>query len=158
VRVPNVTFGRCLALHGTDRSAELLAFSGGHTESDVVLWLPEERIAFMSDLLFIGHHPWLGCGDPDRLLDILDQVSALAPQVLVPGHGQVGRPDSLERMKEYVRTLDSLARDMVQDGQPEDEIDRRAVPEPFADWLFAAFTTLNMRFLYQRHSSRPKVV
>jgi len=157
VRAPNVTFGRCLALHGTDRSAELIAFDRGHTKSDVVLWLPEERIAFMSDLLFIGHHPWLGCGDPDRLLDILDQVSALAPQILVPGHGPVGKPDSLEQIKQYVTTLDGLARDMVQDGQPEDEIEHWAVPEPFQDWLFAAFAASNMRFLYQRHASRRQV-
>jgi cyclase len=157
VRAPNVTFDRRLALHGTDRSAELIAFDGGHTPSDIVLWLPQEGIAFMSDLLFIEHHPWLGCGDPDKLLDILDQISDLAPQVLVPGHGPVGGPDSLEQMKQYVRTLDGLARSMVQDGQPEAELDRQAVPEPFEDWLFAAFTTLNMRFLYERQASRQKV-
>jgi cyclase len=153
VRAPNLTFAQRLAFHGTDRSAELIAFAGGHTESDAVLFLPQEGIAFMSDLLFIGHHPWLGGGDPQRLLHILDQVSDLAPQVLVPGHGPVGAPDSLERMRQYVSTLDGLARSMVMDGEPETEIDQMVAPEPFEDWLFAAFLTLNMHFMYQRHSS-----
>jgi len=54
IRAPNLTFAERLAFHGTDRSAELIPFVGGHTESDVVLFLSQEGIAFMSDLLFIG--------------------------------------------------------------------------------------------------------
>jgi len=151
VRAPNLTFVQRLAFHGTNRSAELLDFAGGHTESDAVLFLPQERIAFMSDLLFIGHQPYLGGGDPGRLLHILDEVSALAPKLLVPGHGPVGTADSLTQMGEYVHTLDRLARKMVQDGVAEATIDTMAVPEPYDDWLFAAFFPVNMHFLYQRH-------
>jgi cyclase len=112
IRAPNLTFTQRLAFYGTDRSAELVPYAGGHTESDAVLFLPEEGIAFMSDLLFIGHHPYLGGGDPDRMRQILKEVSDLAPEVVVPGHGPVGRADSLKRMREYVGTLDGLARKM----------------------------------------------
>ncbi|MGD9001902.1 MAG: MBL fold metallo-hydrolase, partial [Anaerolineae bacterium] len=65
IRAPNVTFTERLAFHGKDRSAELIPFAGGHTESDAVLFLPQDGIAFMSDLLFIGHHPYWGGGDPE---------------------------------------------------------------------------------------------
>ena len=54
VRAPNLTFAEHLAFHGTERSVELIAFVGGHSESDVVLFLPQEGIAFMGDLLCIG--------------------------------------------------------------------------------------------------------
>jgi glyoxylase-like metal-dependent hydrolase (beta-lactamase superfamily II) len=154
VRAPNLTFAQRLAFHGTDRSAELIPFAGGHTESDAVLLLPQEGIAFMSDLLFIGHHPYLGGGDPDRLLHILEQVSDLAPQVLVPGHGPVGTAESLKQMGQYVSTLDELARHMVTEGEAEEKIDDMAVPEPFDDWLLATFFPVNMHFLVQRRLSR----
>jgi cyclase len=150
VRAPNLTFAECLALHGTDRSAELIAFVGGHTESDAVLFLPQEGIAFMSDLLFIGHHPYLGGGDPERLLHILEAVSDLAPKLLVLGHGPVGTAESLTLMGQYVHTLDRLARKMVEDGEAEETIDAMAIPEPYDDWLFASFFPGNMHFLYQR--------
>ena len=153
VRAPNLTFTQRMAFHGTARSAELIAYAGGHTESDAVLFLPQEGIAFMSDLLFIGHQPYLGGGDPGRLLYILDQISALAPKLLVPGHGPVGMAESLKEMKHYVSTLDGLARKMVEDGQAEEIIDTMAVPQPYDDWLFAAFFPVNMHFLYQRHSN-----
>jgi glyoxylase-like metal-dependent hydrolase (beta-lactamase superfamily II) len=149
IRVPNLTFTKRLAFHGTNRSAELIPFSGGHTESDAVLFLPEEGIAFMSDLLFIGHHPYLGGGDPENLLRILFEVSDRDPMVLVPGHGPVGGPDSLKVMIEYIRTLDGLAQEMVEGGEVKEKIDDMAIPEPFDDWLFSAFFPLNMHFLYQ---------
>jgi cyclase len=151
IRPPNLTFVQRLAFHSTDRTAELIDFAGGHTESDIVLFLPQEGIAFMSDLLFIGHQPYLGGGDPDRLVHILEAVSDLAPKLLVPGHGPVGTAESLTVMKQYVQTLDGLARKMVDDGEAEESIEAMAIPEPFDDWLFASFFRGNMQFLYQRH-------
>ena len=150
VRAPNLTFTQRLAFHGPDRSAELIDLVGGHTESDAVLFLPQEGIAFMSDLLFIGCHPYLGGGDPDRLRDALAAVSDLAPKLLVPGHGPVGTAESLKHMSQYVSTLDGLARQMVDHGEAEETIDAMAIPEPYDDWLFAAFFPGNMHFLYQR--------
>jgi glyoxylase-like metal-dependent hydrolase (beta-lactamase superfamily II) len=154
VRAPNLTFAQRLAFHGTDRSAEVISFDGGHTQNDAVLFLPQEGIAFMSDLLFIEYHPWVGGGDPDKLSYILQEVSDLNPKVLVPGHGPVGTPDSLKLMRQYIRTLDGLARKMVEDREAEEKIDEMAIPEPFDDWLFSAFFPLNMHFLYQRQLSR----
>jgi cyclase len=151
IRAPNLTFVERLAFHGTDRSAELIPFVGGHTESDAVLFLPQEGIIFMSDLLFIGHHPYLGGGDPESLLHILEAVSDLAPKLLVPGHGPVGPADSLSQMGQYVHTLDELARKMVEGGEAEETIDAMAIPEPYDDWLFSSFFPGNMHFLYQRH-------
>jgi glyoxylase-like metal-dependent hydrolase (beta-lactamase superfamily II) len=158
VRPPNVTFTGRLVFHGTDRSAELITYAEGHTEDDAVLFLPREGIAFMSDLLFIGHQPYLGGGDPDSLLHILRAVSDLAPKLLVPGHGPVGTAESLTAMGQYVRTLDGLARKMVEDGEAEETIEAMAIPEPYEDWLFAAFFPVNMHFLYQRHLQGQRAV
>jgi cyclase len=150
VRAPSLTFAGRLALHGIDRSAELIDLAGGHTESDIVLFLPQEGIAFMSDLLFIGHHPYLGGGDPDSLIQAIETVADLGPRLVVPGHGPVGTAESLTEMARYVRTMDGLARKVVEEGQAEETIDAMAIPEPYGDWLFAAFFPVNMHYLYQR--------
>jgi glyoxylase-like metal-dependent hydrolase (beta-lactamase superfamily II) len=154
VRAPNLTFSQRLAFHGTERSAELMAFDRGHSPSDAVLFLPEAGIAFLSDLLFIDYHPWVGAGDPDGLSDILQEVYELGPQVVVPGHGPVGGLDSLQVMRQYISGLDGLADEMVESGVPEERIDEIAVPEPFAGWLFAAFFPLNLNFVYRRRLER----
>ncbi len=149
VRAPNLTFAERLTFHGSSRSAELIAFGGGHTQSDAVLFLPQERIAFMGDLLFVRCHPFLGGSDPECLLQALHHVSGLAPQVAVPGHGPVGSADSLDVMAQYVRTLNDLARGLVRAGKPEEAIGEIAIPEPYRDWLIATFFQISMHAWYR---------
>ena len=150
VRPPNVTFAERLAFHGTERSAELMAFGGGHTQSDALLYLPAEGILFMGDLLFVGCHPYLGGGDPDEMTRILETVSGFNPKTLVPGHGPVGTPDDLRLLSQYIGVLDKLARKMVKDGETEAKVTAIAVPEPFGKWEYRSFFTDSMRFFYQR--------
>jgi glyoxylase-like metal-dependent hydrolase (beta-lactamase superfamily II) len=152
LRLPNITFGDRLVLHGSRRSAELVPYAGGHTESDTVLHMPAEGIVFMSDLLFIECHPVLG--DPDRLLQILDDVEALGARVFVPGHGRVGGVADLEPMRQYVRTLVDLAHKLAEEGEPEEAIHKLSVPHPFQDWVAQNFFTINMRSLVRRQQSR----
>ncbi len=71
VRLPEITFEAHLALHGSLGTARLQAFEGGHTGSDLILWLPDLGLVFTADLLFVGCHPYLADGDPDRLLSAL---------------------------------------------------------------------------------------
>ncbi len=149
VRAPNLTFSRRLAFYGTKRSAELMDLAG-HTESDAALFLPQDGIVFMGDLLFVRCHPYLGDGNPEALLHALEVVSGLAPKLLVPGHGPVGTADSLVQMQHYVSTLDGLARKIAEEGKPEESIGAMVIPEPFEDWLIASFFSVNMHFLYQR--------
>lgn len=85
----------------------------------------------------------------------LQQLAAgVYAAIHIDGGAAVGKPDSLQRMREYVSTLDTLACQMVESGEPEERIDEMAIPAPFADWLFAAFYPLNMHFLYQRWDER----
>jgi glyoxylase-like metal-dependent hydrolase (beta-lactamase superfamily II) len=129
----------------------LIPFEGGHTESDAVLWLPQEGIVFMSDLLFIGHQPNLAGGDSNSLLRSLVFVSELEPRLLVPGHGPVVLPAGISQMRGYMQTLDGLAHKLVEDGDAEETIDTMPIPEPCDTWLFASFFPVNMHYLYQLH-------
>jgi len=151
-RAPNVTYSKQLTYHGAARSAELITFNGCHSECDAVLFLPQDKIAFMGDLLCVDYHPWLVDGDPEKFCRALDAVSELAPELLVPGHGPVGHANSLSGMKEYIRTLDETAQKLVEDGEAEEIIDTLAIPEPYDDWLFASFYTDNMHAMYRRWS------
>ena len=153
-RPPNVTFFDRLVFRGSKRLAELITFGGGHTSSDAVLYLPDEKIVFMSDLLFIGVHPYLADGDIDETLRILGQVTQLDPQSLVPGHGPVGTIDHLELMVQYIDALNALVQDLMEDGATEEEITKSAMPETYKDWMFPSFFPQNMKFLYERLLSR----
>lgn len=154
VRLPNLTFSERLVFRGSKRLAELITFGGGHTGSDAVLYLPDERIVFMADLLFIGVHPYLADGDPDETLRIIGQVMQLDPKNLVPGHGPVGTIDHLKLMVQYIDALNALVQKMLEDGATEEEITKSAMPETYKNWMFPSFFPQNMKFLYQRLLSK----
>jgi cyclase len=154
IKAPNLTFSQQLIYRGKGRTVELIDFAGGHTESDVVLFIPEEGIAFMSDLLFINFHPYMGRGDPDKLIHNLEAVSKLSPRILVPGHGPIGTVASLAQMIEYINMMDDLASNMVKAGKTENAIKELAIPKPYESWLCDMFFPANMHFLYMRHALR----
>lgn len=78
---------------GGDRGDLVLQYCGrGHTEGDIVAWLPKHRILFTGDLveaeaaLYTGdafHHDWAS--------STLDNVAAFGAEALVGGRGAVAR-------------------------------------------------------------------
>jgi cyclase len=131
---------------------EPLNFSlAGHTGSDVVLYLPEEKIAFMSDLLFINIHPYLPSGSPEDWKQSLSKIEALGIQTAVPGHGPVGHSADLSVMAQYIQSLENIATNMVKSGKSEDEVSLQPIPSPFETWqsFFDNFFYSNLKFLYK---------
>ncbi len=91
---PTLTFSENLAIPlGGDRGdLELRHVGRGHTEGDIVAWLPRQRILFAGDLveaqaaLYTGdafHREWAS--------STLDAVAALRAEQLVGGRGGVAR-------------------------------------------------------------------
>jgi cyclase len=155
-RLPNITFEPPkLVMHGAQRTVELLSFAG-HTASDVVLYLPKEKIAFMSDLLFINIHPYLPSGCPESWKESLRMVEALGIEAAVPGHGPVGRSADLSVMTQYIQALENIVADMVKSGRSIEEVSLQPIPSQFEDWLllFDNFFIDNLQFLYKRLKQR----
>jgi glyoxylase-like metal-dependent hydrolase (beta-lactamase superfamily II) len=148
-RLPNITFEGSLMIHRTRRQVELLSLAG-HTASDVILYLPEEKIAFMGDLLFVNCHPYLASGSPEQWKQSLAEVEGLGVQIAVPGHGPVGRSASLSVMLQYIQSLENIAVNMIKCGKSVEQASFEPVPSPFDTWLsLDNFFVTNLEFLYK---------
>jgi len=147
-RLPNVTVEGSLVMHGSRRRVELLTLAG-HTDSDLVLILPDEKTAFMSDLLFVNYHPFLPGCSPEIFRRSLREVGKLGVQTLVPGHGPVGGPTDLSLLDQYIQTLEGIAREIVKERKPLEEIRLQPVPPPFDEWsqFFEDLFAMNLGFL-----------
>ncbi len=64
VTLPTMLFESHMLLRGSKRRAELIAFTAAHSGSDAIVYLPDDGIVFMSDLLFAGYHPYLAMATP----------------------------------------------------------------------------------------------
>jgi glyoxylase-like metal-dependent hydrolase (beta-lactamase superfamily II) len=91
---PTATFSDRVAIHlGGGRGELVLAYCGrGHTEGDIVAWLPKQKILFAGDL--VESQAALYTGDAfhrDWAAGTLDAVAALGAESLVGGRGAVAR-------------------------------------------------------------------
>jgi len=152
VRLPDQTFVQQMTYYGPARRVELIAMGGGHTPGDAILYLPDEQIAFVADLVFHKAHPFMGEGDPDEWLRIYDRIEALSPavEVIVPGHGPVATPDAFAALRRYIPALRQVAADAIKQGGTIDDAAVRPIPAAFSDWSGEERFGVNVRFLYQK--------
>lgn len=102
---------------------ELLPVGPAHTPEDLAVWVPALRTLFAGDLVFRGRVPFVGQADSAHWLEGLDTVLALAPSVIVPGHGPAstdGRAD-LQLTRDYLAYLREKMGEAARDMEPFDE-------------------------------------
>jgi len=149
--LPNVTFTDTLWIHGSKRSLVLVECKNGHTGSDVVMLLPKEKIAFLGDLLFVQRHPWLGDGDADSWKRYLENFYAdTSLEQFVPGHGPVAGKEAVQALVYYINDLQQMAKQAIQNGEPDSIFVKTAVPARYANWWYGRFYSGNLEFLYGR--------
>jgi cyclase len=107
-----------LTLWSDDLECRLLYCGGpAHTTNDVVVWVPERSVLFAGDLLFNGGSPFLLSGSVQGAIDVLEGfVRPLGAQLIVPGHGAVTGPEVIDDVLDYLRFVESLAREGLAAG------------------------------------------
>jgi len=78
-----------------------------HAPEDLVMHVEEDGVLYAGDLVFKGRVPFVGDADSKRWLDALDRLIALAPGILVPGHGAASSDPmtDLTLTRDYLRYL-----------------------------------------------------
>ncbi|MFJ7887330.1 MBL fold metallo-hydrolase [Lysinibacillus xylanilyticus] len=126
--LPNQTFNNEITLQGTKLSAKLFTIGGGHSYCDAMLYIPDEKVIFMGDLLFVNCHPtFFEESDPVKWSSILKKVERLEIDVSVPGHGPTGTKEDISKIINYISELTSIAEKSNQNEDIE-------IPEIYKDW------------------------
>lgn len=146
--LPNISINDTMIIYGSKRRLVVIPTGTGHTNGDMVAYLPEDNIIFMSDQLFVKCHPYFGDGDPESLKNNLKKIIALKPVIAVPGHGPVGDINSLYMMTDYIETLTGMVKDEIKKGTDEKKVMELPMPEKYSDYLISSFFKINLRFLY----------
>ncbi|HMA47630.1 MAG TPA: MBL fold metallo-hydrolase [Frankiaceae bacterium] len=150
------------------RRVELRWLGRGHTQGDLVVWLPEERVMFAGDLVEAQTAPYLGDAYVGAWRgDTLDSVAALGAQALVPGRGPVVRGDDVTRAIEDTRhvlaeTYDIVAEVYDRGGtlkQAYDDVHRALAPHYVGFPLFDHTLPFNVQRCWDEHSGieRPRI-
>lgn len=106
-----VTNGHLFDLGGVD--AEII-FTPGHTETNLSVYVPSQKVLYTGDAIAQGYIPNLESSDREgwkQWLASLDIISSLDVNVLVPGHGNVLIDDEIRVEMDRIRSILSKAID-----------------------------------------------
>lgn len=126
--VPDVVYEGEVDIDLGGVAAQLRTWGLAHTRADQVVYLPRERILFTGDLAENGYFPIFPFFPPedtdidgDRWIAVLERLEALEPQIVVPGHGDVGGPGVLVSVRECLQELRDESRRRSAEGQAVDD-------------------------------------
>ena len=88
-RLPNQTFRDRMTLYLGGKEIQVLYVGRAHTRGDSIVFVPQDRIAYLSELYFADQFLFIADGYGVDWLRALDAVDALGAEIVVPGHGPI---------------------------------------------------------------------
>src|SRR5213079_1279159 len=103
------------------REMRLLFLGRGHTDTDVVVFLPKERIVCTGDLME-SVVSYMGDSFPDDWIATLEKLKALDFDTVMPGHGVVFKGKTkIDAFQKYLRDVITQVATLRQQGLPADQ-------------------------------------
>jgi len=127
--LPNVTFtDRLYISRGSDSTmgrVQLLYFGPAHTDGDVVVYFPDEKIAFAGDLIFLGRDPLIHRaknGTSFGLVKVLKAILDLDVEMILSGHNEKGTKEDIQKFVAGVEEKQAKITAMVKSGKSLDDV------------------------------------
>ena len=114
-RLPHQTFRDRMTLHLGGKEIQILYVGRAHTRGDSIIFVPQDRIAYLSELYFADQFLVINDGYGLDWLRALDAVEALGADIFVPAHGPIpGDPRETRQGLRRFRQMLVDVRDTVQ--------------------------------------------
>jgi glyoxylase-like metal-dependent hydrolase (beta-lactamase superfamily II) len=125
-RLPNQTFRDRATFYVGGKEVQVLHFGRAHTRGDSIVFVPQDRIAYLSELFYSEEFPNMAQGYGVSWLRVLDGVEALGADIFVPGHGPIpedprGTRAGLHRMRQILIDARDAIQNEIARGATEDQ-------------------------------------
>ena len=114
-RLPNQTFRDKITLYLGGKEIQVLYLGRAHTRGDCILYVPQDRIVYLSEVFSAGQFLFMGDGYGLDWLKTVEAAAALDADIFVPGHSPLPA-DPKQTKEEFLRYRQMLVdvRDSVQ--------------------------------------------
>ena len=100
---PTITFSERLSLYVGDHTFELIHLPG-HTENEVGVYIPQERVFCSGDNFVHKYQPAMTQYCPLEWIESIKKIEAMDADVFVPGHGEVGDKKAVREFRAFIET------------------------------------------------------
>ncbi len=150
--LPTRTFEGELSLEVGGRRVDLIEVGPAHTQGDTLVHVPDARVLFTGDILFVEAHPIIWAGPVSNWIRACDRIEVMDVDVIVAGHGRVATKEDVRRIREYLVYLEKEARDRYNAGMSARDAARDISLDGFSTWSEAERVSVNVDTLYREFS------
>jgi glyoxylase-like metal-dependent hydrolase (beta-lactamase superfamily II) len=155
-RLPNETFRNRLTLYLGGKEIQVRYLGRGHTRGDSIIYVPQDRIAYLSELFFAEQFLYIDDGYGLDWLKTLDAVEGLGAEIFVPAHGPIP-PDpretrqSLGRFRQMLVDIrDAVAKEVARGATEEQAVATVSWPQYEKMQGYNAERAVAVRRLYRQ--------
>ncbi len=134
---------------------ELIYVGPAHTQGDVIVHLPEQRVVFAGDILFRLCTPIGWEGTYARWIEALDYIVSLDPEVVVPGQGPLCGVEGPREMKAYLAYVRAESEQYFEAGLSPLEAAKKIDLGPYAGWTEPERLLFNVERAYRELRGDP---
>jgi glyoxylase-like metal-dependent hydrolase (beta-lactamase superfamily II) len=146
---PTTTFDGRLDLQVGDKDVQLIEVGPAHTQGDVIVHVPVDRVVFSGDILFIESHPIMWDGPVENWIAACDRILELDVDKVVPGHGPLTDKPGVQRVKDYWVYLRDECRKRFDAGMTAAQAARDIAFDAFARWTESERIAVNVDTIFR---------
>ena len=155
-RLPNTTFTGETQRQVGDKIVELIEVGPAHTNGDVLVHVPSDKVVFTGDILFIEGHPILWAGPVKNWINACDRIISMEVDFVVPGHGPVTDNRGVKAVRDYLIYIDTESRKRFESGMSALETAKEIDLDLFSTWGDKERIAVNVNSLYREYKGEEK--
>jgi len=152
--LPTKTFEGDMTCRVGDKDVRLIEVGPAHTQGDVLVHVPADRVLYSGDILFIEGHPVMWAGPVGNWIAACDRILGMDLDVIVPGHGPITDKAGVIQLRDYLAYLQTESRLRYDAGMPAEEAARDIALDAYAGWSDAERICVNVKTLYGEFSGK----
>ena len=107
-----------------------------HTDSDLFVYIPSEKMVFVGDLVFNDRIPSIRDGNLKGWIETLDEIREMDVEFIIGGHGEIVDVSSIDMTYNYIKTLRERVSSLIEDGEGIGDVVNMVTMDKFKDVNF----------------------
>jgi glyoxylase-like metal-dependent hydrolase (beta-lactamase superfamily II) len=124
--VPSVTFTEKMDLYLGSKKVELWHFGVGHTTGDIVVYFPEEKVAFLGDQIFLTRpqliHSHKNGNSFEHVKTLTKMLETIDAEKFCSGHSEMTDRDGIKNLIEKMKKLQQKIKTLISEGKNLEQI------------------------------------
>jgi glyoxylase-like metal-dependent hydrolase (beta-lactamase superfamily II) len=156
---PDLTFTDRMFIDLGGKHVELIYTGRNHSDNSLVVLLPQNRLLFAVDFIPVEAVAYrtLRSDFPDEWIESLKRVEQLDFEILIPGHGKIGKKEHVQRFRVYLEDLRAAVQEQIQKGAGVEEAKKNVQLPKYQQWQrYADWFPENVEGMYRYLSEQRK--